>query len=197
MQLTPGVERSLKVGGATAGLVALELLVLGCGSPPPIAAPFENPGVALVIQSALPRGWRLEESKPDQIPYGHDQNFTHGGRLLVLVGPQDAYFDWQGRDDVWHHDPVFSEALKVWIMPPNYSDSWGNFFDFHRPASPLFVWSGPTATVYGMVTNHLKPGADLGDSIRLAKVTVGREVRPSWASWKEDIRGHLSKVIRD
>jgi len=191
----PGVERTLKVSSLTA--TAIAMLAISCGSRPPMAAPFSNADVASAIRNSLPRGWHVEETKADQIPYGHDQTLQHGGQLLVVVGPQDAYFDWQGRDDVWHHDPVFHEALNIWIMPPEYSDSWGNFFDFHRPVGPALVWSGAAATVYGRVTNRLKAGADLSSSISLAKYTSAREVQASWPEWKEEVRDQLSRVIHD
>ncbi len=153
----------------------------------------EEPALA-AIQAALPAGWFLAESKPDQLPYGHywgDSYDGPRGQLLVFSGPADRYMSWRDRDGGWHRDAIGKEALEIWIMPPAYAESWRRFLKPMRPTPAARVYSNETSRVYGKAGARSSQ-ARIDEIVEKAAETRGYDPALSWSTWQEDLRTRLA-----
>jgi hypothetical protein len=94
------------------------------------------------VTNALPAGWTVAKLIPNEIPYGHHwgENYTGPtGTLVIVKGTRPVHAEFiapDGKSNVVH---VATEALKIWLMPSNYSDSFGSLLSIGRPIQPTVV----------------------------------------------------------
>ncbi|MCA1568612.1 MAG: RHS repeat-associated core domain-containing protein [Acidobacteria bacterium] len=136
-------------------LTFLLLFLFGCSQD--IPAPYENPTAINIILAAMPPGWKLAETIPAQIPWGHNSSGTDksGGTKLILVGPQDVEFTWRDSSGGWHSEALAKESLELWIMPPSYRNDPLDALDFHRPTPASLIHSDSSVRVYARPAHRL------------------------------------------
>ncbi|MBW6477403.1 MAG: hypothetical protein K0A95_10060 [Chromatiales bacterium] len=155
------------------------------------------------VVTNMPSTWRVIEEKTGVIPYGHYDGLKYdgqGGLSLVLIGPQDMYFQWRDEDGAWHQKAFHKEVIELWFMPPEYHLSWKRFFVMKSPAPADHIYSGVAVKVYGMpsrrsVSPHQEKLFDKYlEEILSQATTLGPRLAPlSWATWKMDIKKFLQQ----
>lgn len=156
------------------------------------------------VVASMPSSWRVVEEKTGVIPYGHYDGLKYEGPeglLLVLVGPQDMFFEWKDEGGVWHQNSFHKEAIELWIMPPEYHLSWKRFFIMKSPVPADLVFSGNAVKVYGIPSrrpashHHKQLFDDWFKEILLQATTLGPKLSPLfWTTWKEDIKKVLQEA---
>jgi hypothetical protein len=118
------------------------------------------------------------------------------GIYLFLVGWRDVEYYWMDQNGIRHKKPYFKEALELWIMPPEYHQSWKRFFVFkgHVPAPE--VYSNKSARVYGQENIYsapILPPHKLEDDFPNVYEYYGppKQMVKSWIFWKKDIKAAL------
>jgi len=129
-----------------------------------LQAPFAHPQSSAIdraveaIANALPVGWRITQRKAEQIPWGHhwcEKYEGVKGLELEIKGVRKIRTQFRGKDGIWRAVPVGTEALTVWVMPADYSDSFWAWTCFHAPIQPtsvakasgVRVWARPSGTL--------------------------------------------------
>ena len=79
------------------------------------------------------------------------------GLFILLVGEQDVNYEWRDRDNIWHKEPILKEAISLWIMPPEYKQSWRRFFIFKGHVPTKQIYSGDNVKIYGDETTYRSP----------------------------------------
>jgi hypothetical protein len=108
-------------------------------------------------------------------------------------------FQWRDHQKQLHQEAIAKEALKLWIMPPEYHESWKRHFMFHRPIPAILIEAGEAAKVYGFQTHHIvnrpKFEARLKEAIFTSWPNSPHdEGSPlSWKSWRKDLKTVLKK----
>jgi hypothetical protein len=157
------------------------------------------------IVASMPSTWRAFEEKTGVIPYGHYDGLKYegpGGLLLVLVGPQDMFYEWKDESGAWHEKSFTKEAIELWIMPPEYHLSWKRFFVMKSPVPADLIFSGDAVKVYGMpsrrpTSQHHKQLSDdwFNYEVLPQATTLGPKLSPlSWTTWKGDIKEVLQEA---
>ena len=155
-----------------------------------------------LIKTNAPPGWKIKETQEGQIPWGHYWGAEYNGptgRLILLEGPADVNFHWRDSGGKWHVEPIAKEALKLWIMPPGYSDSWKRFFNPHAPIPAKKIISNNKFAIYGQPTHLIKSEETFNAFLKQATST-GWPDSPhnadtlSWSTWNEDLRKVLKKT---
>jgi hypothetical protein len=104
--------------------------------------------VPAVVLKLAPTGWAIAEDAPGQVPEGHywgDRGRDYQGprgRRVVFMGPRDVECRWRDRNGAWQHEKVGKETLELWVMPGNYRESWGSWFNLHAPPAAELIFSG-------------------------------------------------------
>lgn len=151
------------------------------------------------ITKKLPSNWRLVEKKMDEVPWGHYWGMKYTGPkgvLLVFEGSRDVFLHWNDKSGNRHQDALAKEILNLWIMPPDYTESWKRFFVMKRPISAELIYSGGTAKIYGMPDHRLPPEAEKKfNEILLTRASITswpdspqNTGTLSWTKWKRDIK---------
>ena len=172
-------------------------LAIACGSGPgfQITDPYDNPAMTKAIVRVAPPGWKLAETKSDQIPWGHhwsDGYKGHGGTKLTLVGPRDVEFRWSDNSGTPHEEPLAKESLELWIMPGQYREGM-SILDFHAPVPADLVFSGKAVRIYGQPSHRIVAQQRFQELLKQATATDWprsphrRETPLSWAAWKADV----------
>jgi hypothetical protein len=154
------------------------------------------------IVASMPDTWKLnaERTRADVIPDGHYDGLKYegkGGLKVALVGTEDVTYDWRDMSGVWHREPILKEAIVLWIMPPEYSQSWKRFFVMKSRVPVPLIYSGKKVHVYGLESFQGPPGG----SNRFREVlpyasqfaATPEHTVSSWVTWKEDI----SKALQE
>jgi hypothetical protein len=155
------------------------------------------------INACLPANWTLQETKIDQIPWGHywgweDRYNGPKGYLMVFEGPADVTFNWRDVNG-WHQKPLAKEILEVWIMPTRYRRSWEEFFNPSRPISAIHIFSGSIGKVYAHPTHRITSNLEFNDILKKA-IEINWRTSPhnegflSWSTWQKDIKQQLEKL---
>jgi len=149
------------------------------------------------IKTVLPSDWSVAETKEDALPRGHYWGLKYEGPKgleVVLQGRSDVLFHWKDRDDTWHREPVAKEALRLWLMPSVYEESWRRFFVMKRPKTAKLLFSGPEVKAYSHLSSRIIAVERFDEIVKAAKST-GWPDSPSntgaisWKTWEEDLRG--------
>jgi hypothetical protein len=156
------------------------------------------------IEAKMPKGWKIVEKKPSVIPEYHYEDMQYDGPkgvYLIVAGDQDYYFEWKDRSGEWHKEPSGKEAIKLWIMPAQYHESWRRFFVFKGHVRTPEVYSNQNARVYGRDSAYSDPESlpelerwdkEMRPYITDTKPMPEHTVR-SWVNWREDIK----KILQD
>jgi len=154
--------------------------------------------IADKIVGKMPSTWRVVEEKIGTIPYGHYDGLKYegpGGLLLVLEGDRNVYLHWKDKNGVSHQEALAKESLEVWIMPPEYHQSWKRFFIMKSLIPAEEIYSGKEAKVYAYPTHYIKSREEFEEIVAsLPAVTTNWPESPnhtgvlSWLTWKEDIK---------
>lgn len=150
------------------------------------------------ITAKMPNTWRVAEEKTDVIPEWHYEGLKYDGPrglYLLLVGDRDVDFKWKDKDNIWHKEPIFKEAIGLWIMPSEYHQSWKRFFVFKGHVPTEKIYSGEKVKIYGDETTYQDPGLPdrFKEILPYALQTAGTpdQTVQSWIAWKEDIKSVL------
>lgn len=153
-----------------------------------------------VIESIIPPGWELVETKDNEIPWGHywGQEYKgKRGKLLVFRGPTDVQFNWQDRNENWHKISLAKEVLEIWIMPPGYHESWKRFFNIHRPQPAVDIFESNSTSIFAHPTHRITDESKFKELLNQAKTTSWPESphnggKISWTAWEADLAKALS-----
>jgi hypothetical protein len=181
--------------GLLAGLVLLY-------APTVLAQSKQLEQAAAGVAKALPSGWTIVERKSGEVPWGHHWCGEYSGTKglkVVVKGVRPVHTEFRGRDGTWRAVPVATEALEVWLMPGDYSDSFWSWTCFHRPVQPTGVIERGPVRVYARpssLTNSEEEFKKL-----LAEATAVQSPDSPWNSpealtwktWRKD----LAKAISD
>ena len=148
------------------------------------------------INNNLPSRWKLVETKSGVIPHGHYWGLKYegpGGLSIVLEGDKDVYLHWKDNKGDWHKEALAKESLELWIMPPDYRESWKRFFIIDKPKSAELLISGNSARVYGYPSHRIGSDERFKEILSHAKSTKwpdspANKGTLSWREWKEDIK---------
>lgn len=150
------------------------------------------------ILAKMPSTWRVVEEKTGVIPYGHYDGLKYegpGGLVLVLEGDRDVTYDWKDRTGAWHKEPILKEAILLWIMPPEYHQSWKRFFIMKSRVPAERIYSGKGVKVYGKEGEYGPPSVKnrFEEVLPYASEFGGTPDHTvlSWTTWKEDIKEAL------
>jgi hypothetical protein len=165
---------------------------------------YSNDHIFHAIQNSLPSNWKIVERKSNKIPHGHYWGLEYKGRLgqeIVIQGPTEVMFRWRDRDGKFHQVPLAKETLKVWIMPPDYSESWKRHFMFHRPIPAMIIVAGEGVKVYGFQTHRIVNENEFKDLLKQATETAWPNSPHdhngclSWSNWRKDLSDALNSVV--
>ncbi|TFG37414.1 MAG: hypothetical protein E4H46_01790 [Desulfobacterales bacterium] len=173
-------------------ILAIALLLTAVMKPPKL---FAGEALNKAIESILPDGWGIIETKENEIPWGHylGQNYEgQRGTLLVLRGPANIQLNWQDREGNWKRIPLAKEVLEICIMHPGYHDSWKRFFFIHRPIPATKIYSGNLGVIFGHPTHRITSESKFKEILSQAKATgwpdsPHNEGKLSWSTWKSDL----------
>lgn len=149
------------------------------------------------ITKILPSNWKLVEKKAGELPSGHYWGMKFDGPrglLLVFEGNRDVFMHWEDKSGSGHQEALGKEALSLWIMPPEYAESWKRFFVMKRPIPAELIYSGAMTKIYGNPGHHLSPEAEkrFNEILLTNASSTSWPDSPkdtlTWATWKEDIR---------
>ncbi len=161
--------------------------------------------VANKIVAKMPDTWRVVEERTGVIPYGHYDGLKYegpGGLALVLEGNRDVFLHWKDKNGVWHQQPLAKESLEVWVMPPEYHQSWKRFFVMKSPVPAEKIYAGKEAKVYSYPTSRWasqKSRERFDEIVPSLSVATSWPDSPrhtgilSWTTWREDIKKALQE----
>lgn len=156
------------------------------------------------IEKALPAGWALAEKKSNEFPWGHhwcDDYAGPKGIQVIAVGPKAVSVQLKMKDGTSQSFPVARESLGLWVMPPEYRDSWRAWLCFSRPIQPTAVAVLPTVRIYGRPAHRLNSEEEFKELLATAQAVSWPESpwnNPagfSWTTWVRDIEA-AAKVVK-
>jgi hypothetical protein len=153
------------------------------------------------ILEAAPTGWTLVSRSSNATPYGH-ADAGKRGKLMVLRGPTKILLRgyYCGRGAFCSAPIIADEALKIWIMPPDYADHGvGLAPPQGRVAEPVLS----NHQVYALVSRYGGPTLDFDGGFTDASTETSPlpaaphgELPLSWSTWREDITTKLEGDAR-
>ena len=92
----------------------------------------------------------------------------------------------------WHTEVVGKEALRLYVMPPAYRESWFRFFVPKRPVSADLLFEGQAFKVYAYPSSVILENEKLDQIVKQGQAIrwpdSPKTTRTlSWSSWSEDI----------
>jgi hypothetical protein len=181
--------------------VLLVFSVVSYGEP----TTFSQDDILQVIQKNLPPNWQIVEKSPNEIPHGHYWGMDYKGPKglkVVVQGPKDVTFRWRDHEGKTHDIAIAKESLDLWIMPPEYGESWKRHFVFHRPIPARLIASGEVGKVYGFQTHRIIDKTEFKDLLKQASETSwpnsphDEKAHLSWEYWQRDLGTVLKNVIK-
>lgn len=147
------------------------------------------------ILTAVPIGWKLVDSKYWVVPFGHYEDLKYDGDkglYLLVIGDQNVVWQWKDLSGNWHKNFKVKEAVRLWIMPPDYHQSWRRFFVMKRHVPAEEIFSGKSAKIYGEEGVYWSPVALAWYDSMVGSISASGRLPEhpvtSWRSWKKDIR---------
>jgi hypothetical protein len=163
--------------------------------------PMNHEAVIAKLETALPSGWSIVETKTDVLPEGHYWGLEYEGPKgieVVLRGQRNVLYRWKDQSGSWHEEPLAKEALRLSLMPVTYDESWRRFFVMKRPKTAKLLFSGKALKVYSHPSLWTPNRARFDEILKVA-TSVGWQDSPSrtdslsWKTWKSD----LERALRD
>jgi len=147
------------------------------------------------IEAALPKSWSVAERKSDVLPEGHywGQDYSGvRGEEILLQGSADVHVSWQDAKGEWHSDVVGKEALKIYVMPSTYRESWLRFLVPKRPVSARLLVETESFKVYAYPSTRVLEKDKVDRAIKLGKAIRWPDSPEntgslSWGSWSADL----------
>jgi hypothetical protein len=151
---------------------------------------------ARAVEEALPTGWTVAERKSNEFPWGHHWCEDYSGPKgiqIIVVGPKPVSVQMKMKDGISQAFPIAKESLELWVMPPEYRDSWKAWLCFSRPIQPTSIAAVAGARIYGRPAHRLNSEAEFKDLLSKAHA-VSWPSSPwndpatfSWATWARDV----------
>jgi hypothetical protein len=170
---------------------------------------FENESITKAILTTVPSTWKLVETKKNEIPYGHYWGYEYDGQkgeLLIFMGPKNVMLNWRDTKSNCHQVPLAKESLSLWIMPPDYHESWKRFFYPHRPIPPELIYSGNVCRVYGLPSSRITSDEEFNKILKQAtEICWSDSPDPdvayknkglSWTTWSADLERQLKAILK-
>jgi hypothetical protein len=156
------------------------------------------------VTNALPAGWTLAQRKTNEIPYGHHWNENYAGPKGVLViakGSRRVNAEFLDAKGQWHSIHVATEALKIWLMPSNYSNSTFGWLDFTRPDQPTVIIVKEPVKVYAEPSAVLISEEDFQsilskfNGVRWPDSPGNKPELLTWKDWQLKLRKAIEKEL--
>lgn len=147
------------------------------------------------LETVLPKSWSVAERKPGALPEGHywgqEYNGVRGEEIL-LQGGADVHVSWQDGTGDWHSDVVGKEALKLYVMPSTYRESWLRFLIPKRPVAARLLVETPSFKVYAYPSFRITESEKLDQIVKQGKAIRWPDSPEntgslSWGTWVTDI----------
>jgi len=173
-------------------IIVAAAIIFGCISS--LAAEYQALKKAEeVIDTAIPKGWKIVSREYEQIPWGHHWCYEYRGvtgTKLIARGTEPVRSQFLGDDDRWRKVIVGKEALKIWIMPSNYKEGWRNWLCIHRPIQPTFVVKNKQIRLYARPSSHSSQDEERIFKNELSKSKAVQSPNSPWnkpenLSWNE------------
>lgn len=151
--------------------------------------------LATKIEAALPKSWSVAERKSGVLPEGHywGQDYSGArGEEILLQGSADVHVSWQDAKGEWHSDVVGKEALKLYVMPSTYRESWLRFFIPKRPVSARLLVETESFKVYAHPSFRIVESEKLNRIVKQSNAIRWPDSPEntgslSWGSWNTDL----------
>ena len=163
-----------------------------------VAGDISEDGAALVvakINASVLRSWAVVEQTPNVIPEGHYWGQEYAGvrgEEILLQGSMDVHVSWQDRAGTWHTEAIGKEALKLYVMPSTYRESWVRFFISKRPISADLLFENRTVKIYAYPSFRIIEREKFDKIVKQSKAIQWPDSPEntrtlSWVSWREDL----------
>lgn len=151
--------------------------------------------LVMKIEVALPASWSVAERNSGVLPEGHYWGQDYGGARgeeIVLQGSADVHVSWQDTKGAWHRDVVGKEALKLYVMPSTYRESWLRFFLPKRPVSARLLMESQFFKVYAHPSFRIIENEKLDRIVKQSSAvrwldTPENTGSLSWSNWRADL----------
>jgi hypothetical protein len=153
------------------------------------------------VQAAMPNRWVVADRRTNALPEGHYWGLEYTGirgEEFVVQGVADVSVQWQNANGEWRSDVVGKEALRLYIMPGRYRESWRRFLLPKRPASAQLIYEDDERRVYAHPSMWISSQEKLDRIMKTAHAirwpdspTNTRAL--SWVSWRADISRALAE----
>lgn len=160
-----------------------------------VSANGTTAALATKIEAALPKSWSVAERNSGVLPEGHywGQDYSGSrGEEVLLQGSTDVHVSWQDAKGEWHNDAVGKEALRLYVMPSTYRESWLRFFIMKRPMSARLLVQTKSFKVYAYPSTRIIDKGKIDHVIKQGKAIRWPDSPEntgllSWSSWSDDI----------
>lgn len=167
-----------------------------------IGANGATAALATKIEAALPKSWSVAERKSGVLPEGHYWGQEYSGvrgEELLLQGSADVHVSWQDAKGEWRSDVVGKEALKLYVMPSTYRESWLRFFIPKRPVSARLLVETESFKVYAHPSFRIVENEKLDRIVKQSSAIRWPDSPEntgslSWGSWSADLPRVLKGV---
>lgn len=151
--------------------------------------------LATKIEAALPKSWSVAERKSGVLPEGHywGQEYSGArGEEILLQGSADVHVSWQDAKGEWRSDVVGKEALKLYVMPSTYRESWLRFFIPKRPVSARLLMESESFKVYAHPSFRIIESEKLDRIVKRSNAIRWPDSPENtgsltWGSWSADL----------
>ena len=183
-------------------LALLEVVIIAAASVSATTYNFENQIIGGIIQSVLPSQWRIVEIKDNELPWGHYWSTDYKGKkgqMIIIEGPSEVSCNIRDNAGKWNTLPVAKETIELWIMPPDYKDTWKRFLDPHRPVPAKEIFGSKIGKVYGKTAHRLKDEKQFRELLKNVTEICWPDSphnngKVSWQSWQEDMKKKLQTI---
>lgn len=154
------------------------------------------------VVAALPPRWALVEERTNEIPYGHHwgENYVGPkGILIIAKGIRPVNAEFANTNGTWRAVHVATEALEIWIMPSNYSNSFWSWLSISRPIQPVVVVGQGPVKVYASQWAVLLSKKDFNEilkksaAVRWPDPQVDSSKFLAWKDWRSRLREAIEK----
>jgi hypothetical protein len=152
------------------------------------------------LASSLPRPWGVDGQRSGVLPEGHywgQEYFGARGEEIVLIGADDVHIEWLDSKNAWHREAVGKEALKIYVMPITYRESFRRYFVLKRPKTAQLLVETQTQRIYAIPAFKVTSDEMLARTVRQANAVRWPDSPEntgnlSWPTWRTD----LSQIVK-
>jgi len=160
--------------------------------------------VLKTVVAALPPSWTVVKQQSNEIPYGHHwgENYTGPtGILVVAKGVRPVNAEFSDTNGKWRTVHVATEALEIWLMPGNYSDSLSSRFTIGRPVQPIVVVGHGPINVYAsqwatlLSVKYFNDILKQSTAVRWPDPQVDSSEFLTWKNWRIELKKPIEKAL--